>query len=98
MSTSVELLDEAGSAVTFALAEVERQERLFAQLPEPSVAGIWQDSLDQLETHLSRWQHLLGGAGEQVRQATEELNLLDRELRKTVSAFAAARKYLQGAG
>ncbi|WP_020468347.1 hypothetical protein [Zavarzinella formosa] len=96
MSTSVELLDEAGTAVAFALSEVERQERLFAQLPEPSVARIWQESLDQLEGNLSRWQHLLGGAGEQVRQATEELNELDRELRKTISSFAAARKYLQG--
>ena len=96
MGTSTELLDEAGAAVSLALAEVERQERLFAQLPEPSVAGIWQDSLDQLEGNLSRWQHLLGDAGEHVRQATDELNALDRELRKTVSAFAAARKYLQG--
>lgn len=96
MGTSTELLDEAGAAVAVFLAEVERQERLFAQHPEPSVAGIWQDSLNQLEGNLTNWQRLLGDAGEHVRQATDELNDLDRELRKTVSAFATARKHLQG--
>ena len=95
MSTTMELLDEADLAVRAALADAEQQERSFSQLPEPSVARIWQDSLDQLEGNLTRWQHLLGDVGEQVRQATDDLNELEGELKQAVSAFAAARKFLQ---
>lgn len=96
MSTTIELLDEADAAVLVALTAAERHEQGFADLPEPSVVRIWQDSLDQLEGNLSRWQNLLGDVGEQVRQATDDLNELEGELKQTVSAFAAARKFLQG--
>lgn len=96
MDNSFDWIDEASASLLKTIAEVEKQERFFAQLPEPSVAQIWQESLNQLEGNLSRWQHLLGDAGEQVRLATDELSGLDRDLRQAVSAFAAARKYLQG--
>lgn len=91
----MQLLDDADAAVKIALVEAERHERAFADLPDTSVVKVWQESLNQLEGNLSRWQLLLGDVGEQVRQASEELNALENELKHTVSAFAAARKFLQ---
>lgn len=96
MASSAQLLDEASKSVLHALIEVERQERFFGQLPEPNISRIWQESLDALEINLNRWQEGLTDVSEHVRQATDDLNDLDRELKKTMATFVAARKYLQG--
>jgi hypothetical protein len=95
-SPSAEFLDTVTASVRDALAALDRHE---ASLPEsaPAAGGqTYAGALGRLEENLSGWQAILGDMAERVRAAQDELAALDSDLRRSLDAFAAARKHLQG--
>ena len=91
---SAEFLDEVAASVRAALDALDRHEADLAPLPEPDRA--WAGALGRLEENLSGWQTMLGDMAERVRAAQDDLSELDADLKRSLDAFAAARKHLQG--
>lgn len=56
----------------------------------------WNDALVRLEGNLTGWQTLLGEMASKVQATQAELTLLDNDLKRSLVAFATARKHLQG--
>jgi len=94
---SAEFLDTVAASVRDALAALDRHE---AALPEPPAVGgqARAAALGRLEEILASWQTILGDMAERVRAAQDDLAALDADLRRSLDAFAAARKHLQGRG
>jgi hypothetical protein len=98
-SQSAAFLDEVTASLRESLAALERHEGSLDESPAP-VPGreqTWAGALGRLEENLVGWQALLGDMAERVRTAQVDLAGLDSDLRRSLDAFAAARKYLQGA-
>jgi hypothetical protein len=98
-SPSVEFLDGVLASVRDALAALEGQDPAAAG---PAPAGPdqgrrWAAALGRLEGNLDGWQGILGEMADKVRAARDDLAALDADLRRSLDAFAAARKHLQGA-
>ncbi len=95
---SAEFVDGIGQFIQASLDSLFQHESALAQLspssPEPERIGT--NSLSNLESTIAGWQSILDGMGEQVRNAQESLALLEIDLNRSLGAFAAARKYLQG--
>lgn len=63
----------------------------------PTVATPdWNSALMRLEGNLTGWQALIGEMAAKVQETQSELTLLDNDLKRSLVAFAAARKHLQG--
>lgn len=97
LSPSAEFLDSVSASVREALAALDRHETSLAEVPaaqggEQAYAG----ALGRLEENLSGWQTMLGDMAERVRTTQVELADLDVDLKRSLDAFAAARKHLQG--
>ena len=96
VSPSAEFLDTVAASVRDALAALDRHEAAVAEPPAP---GDGQQAhlrvLGRLEENLSGWQAILGDMAERVRAAQDDLAALDADLRRSLDAFAAARKHLQ---
>lgn len=91
---SAEFLATVADSVRAALAALDRHE---ASLTEPPATGQTHAiALGRLEENLTGWQAMLGDMAERVRQAQDDLAALDADLRRSLGAFAAARKHLQG--
>ena len=67
--------------------------RLTPLTREPQSA--WTESLGQLDVTVAGWQAILDAMGDRVRSTQEDLDILEGDLNASLSAFAAARKYLQ---
>jgi hypothetical protein len=97
LSPSAEFLDTVAMSVRDALAALDRHEAPLDDPPdraggrEQTYAG----SLGRLEENLAGWQAILGDMAERVRAAQDELAGLDTDLRRSLDAFATARKHLQ---
>jgi hypothetical protein len=97
-SPSAEFLDTVTASVCDALAALDRHEASLSELPSP-IGGPEQAhaaALGRLEENLTGWQAMLGDMAERVRAAQDDLAVLDADLRRSLVAFAAARKHLQG--
>jgi hypothetical protein len=95
-SPSAEFLDGVLASVRGALTALERQEPALLE-PAPQDRGrAWAAALGRLEGNLDGWQGILGEMAEKVRAAQDELAALDADLKRSLDAFAAARKHLQG--
>ena len=97
-SPSAEFLDTVAASVRDALAALDRHEASLGEPPAP-VGGrerVYAGALGRLEESLSGWQAILGDMAERVRAAQDDLAALDADLRRSLDAFAAARKHLQG--
>jgi len=98
-SPSASFVDEVAESVRFALAALDRREPAFRadssgrSVGEPPRVA----ALGRLEESLSGWQRILSGTSEIVRMTQDDLTALDSELKRSLAAFAAARKHLQGA-
>jgi hypothetical protein len=94
---SAEFLDDVVASVRDALADLDRHDASLADLP-PAAAReqAWAGPLGRLEENLSGWQAILGDMAERVRAAQDDLSGLDADLKRSLDAFAAARKHLQG--
>jgi uncharacterized protein YukE len=97
LSPSAEFLDSVSASVRDALSALDRHEASLMEGPgarngEQTYAG----ALGRLEENLSGWQTILGDMADRVRTTQDELAGLDADLKKSLDAFAAARKYLQG--
>jgi hypothetical protein len=94
---SAEFLDEVAASVRDTLAALEQHEASLAG-PAPTTGRDQADpaALGRLEESLSGWQAILGDMAERVRAAQDDLAALDADLRRSLDAFAAARKHLQG--
>lgn len=98
LSPSAEFLDTVSASVRDALAALDRHESALGELPAPTAdtdrasAG----ALGRLEENLAGWQAILGDMAEKVRAAQDDLATLDADLRRSLDAFATARKHLQG--
>jgi hypothetical protein len=95
-SPSAEFLDTVAASVRDALAAVDRHEAALDEEPVPSGGQAHGVALGRLEQNLSGWQVILGDMAERVRAAQDDLAALDADLRRSLDAFAAARKHLQG--
>ena len=97
--SSAAFLDGVAASVREALAALARHEEALADLPllGPGRERVWAEALGRLEGNLAGWQGILGEMAERVRSAQDELSALDADLRRSLDAFAAARKHLQGA-
>ena len=98
LSPSAEFLESVAGSVRDALAALDRHEAALADLPatpaEPRQA--YAGTLGRLEESLAGWQAMLGDMAERVRAAQDDLAALDGDLRRSLDAFATARKHLQG--
>ncbi len=85
-------LDDVDASLrqTLATLEVPLEE------PAASSAPDWNTALVRLESNLTGWQTLLGEMATKVQETQSELTLLDNDLKRSLVAFAAARKHLQG--
>jgi hypothetical protein len=97
-SQSGEFLDGVLADVRAALAALDDRE---AALPDatpdgPESGAARAAALGRLEVNLDGWQGILGEMAEKVHAAHEELAALDADLKRSLDAFAAARKHLQG--
>ena len=94
---AAQFLDGVAADLRAALADLDRRE---AALGDPASAAdsarACASALDRLEGSLSGWQGMLGDMAERVRAAQDDLTTLDADLKRSLAAFAAARKYLQG--
>jgi hypothetical protein len=97
-SPSAEFLDGVLASVRNSLAALDRHDSALADLPpaSPDRERTWAAALGRLEGNLDGWQGLLGEMAEKVRAAQEDLAALDTDLKRSLDAFAAARKHLQG--
>jgi len=95
-SPSAEFLDTVTASVRDALAALERHEESLPESPVPAGGQTHAGALGRLEESLTGWQAILGDMAERVRAAQDELAALDADLRRSLDAFAAARKHLQG--
>jgi hypothetical protein len=95
---SAEFLDGVLDSVRDALAALDGHELGQA---DPAVTSdrdrAWAAALSRLEGNLDGWQGMLGEMADKVRAAQEDLAALDADLKRSLDAFAAARKHLQGA-
>ncbi len=98
-SPTAEFLDSVAAAVRDALAALDQNGPAHDDVLTPSGnrQQTYAGALGQLEENLSGWQAILGDMAERVRVAQDELGTLDADLRRSLDAFAAARKHLQGA-
>jgi uncharacterized protein YukE len=95
-SPSAEFLDSVTASVRDALAALDRHEAALPESAAPAGGQAYAGALGRLEENLSGWQAILGDMAERVRAAQDELAALDADLRRSLDAFAAARKHLQG--
>jgi hypothetical protein len=95
-SPSAEFLDQVAVSVRDALASLDRHEASLAEPPTAVGTADRAGALGRLEENLSGWQAILGDMAERVRAAQDDLAGLDADLRRSLDAFAAARKHLQG--
>ena len=97
LSPSAEFLDSVAGSVRDALAALDRHEATLADLPAPAAdrQQTYAGALGRLEESLAGWQAILGDMAERVRTAQDELAGLDADLRRSLDAFATARKHLQ---
>ena len=85
------------ASVRDALAALDRHEAALPNRP-PAAGGLAHArALGRLEENLTGWQAILGDMAERVRAAQDDLAALDADLRRSLDAFATARKHLQGA-
>lgn len=98
-SQSAEFLDGVLASVRNTLAALDRHDSALAELPalSPDRERTWAAALGRLEGNLDGWQGILGEMSEKVRAAQDDLAALDSDLKRSLDAFAAARKHLQGA-
>lgn len=97
VSPSTDFLDEVAVSVRDALAALDRHEAALGNLA--MLGGGEQThaaALGRLEESLTGWQALLGDMADRVRSAQDDLGTLDADLMRSLDAFAAARKFLQG--
>lgn len=97
-SPSAEFLDTVSASVGAALAALDRHEVSLNDLPAPAGDGkqAYAAAIGRLEENLTGWQAMLGDMAERVRAAQDDLAALNADLRRSLAAFAAARKHLQG--
>ncbi len=95
-SPSAEFLDTVSASVRDALAALDRHEAALEEHPARSGGRAHAVALGRLEENLSGWQAILGDMAERVRAAQDDLAALDTDLRRSLDAFATARKHLQG--
>jgi len=96
-SPSAEFLDDVSASVREALAELDRHEASLADVPAAQNGDqAYAGALGRLEENLAGWQTMLGDMAERVRTTQDELASLDADLKQSLDAFAAARKYLEG--
>ena len=89
MSTSTtEFLDGIDQTLRATLAALERE-------PQPAPEPITSISMERLQGALDDWQTMLDVMADQVSAASDELNTLDGDLKKTLDSFSVARKYLE---
>jgi NADH:ubiquinone oxidoreductase subunit H len=97
-SPSAHIVDVAAS-VAAALAALERctplQSAVLAISDETE--RIAAEAIDRVESNLVAWQGILSAIADTVRSAHDDLAAVDLDLRQSLDAFAAARKYLQTA-
>ena len=95
---SAEFLDGVLTSVRDALAALERDEagELDAAVGQDRERA-WAAALGRLEGNLDGWQGILGEMAEKVRTAQDDLASLEADLKRSLDAFSAARKHLQGA-
>lgn len=93
LSPSAEFLDTVVASVRAALAALDRHEARLAEPPEHERVSA--AALGRLEENLAGWQALLGDMAEKVRATQDGLAGLDADLRRSLDAFATARKHLQ---
>jgi hypothetical protein len=97
--TSAQFLHGVAVGVRDALAALDRQEAaLDESFATPTPHQSWAESLGRLEDTLTGWQGILGDVAERVRAAQDDLAALDADLKRSLNAFATARKHLQGSG
>jgi hypothetical protein len=95
---SPEFLDGVLASVRDVLAALDRNDVGQSDLTaDPARERTWAAALGRLEGSLDGWQGILGEMAEKVRTAQDELAALDADLKRSLDAFAAARKYLQRA-
>ncbi|HKB01314.1 MAG TPA: hypothetical protein VKD90_03800 [Gemmataceae bacterium] len=95
---SAEFLDGVLASVREALAALECDEIGRGDLAvTPDRERAWATAIGRLEGSLDGWQGMLGEMAEKVRAAQDDLVALDSDLKRSLDAFAAARKHLQGA-
>jgi hypothetical protein len=93
---SARFLEEVEAGVRDALADLDRHAAAFAERPVSSAPErAWHDALERLEGNLHGWQSILAQVAERVREAQGDLTGLDSDLKRSLDAFAAARKHLQ---
>jgi hypothetical protein len=95
---SAEFLDTVAASVRDALAALDRHEASLSEPPPAATGETHAAALGRLEENLTGWQAMLGDMAERVRAAQDDLAALDADLRRSLDAFAAARKHLQGQG
>ena len=98
-SLSAEFLTGVADSVRAALAALDRHEATLVELPTagPDREQAWTGPLSRLEENLTGWQAILGDMADRVRASQDDLAALDADLKRSLDAFAAARKHLQGA-
>jgi hypothetical protein len=96
-ATSTQFLDAVAADLRVALEDLDRREAAFGDMTvTPERDRAWTAALERLEGNLTDWQGILGDMAERVRVAQGDLNALDADLKRSLAAFSAARKYLQG--
>ena len=97
LSPSADFLDTVAASVRDALAALDRHESSLAAADPPADRQqTYAGALGRLEEDLAGWQAILGDMAERVRATQDELTGLDADLRRSLDAFATARKHLQG--
>lgn len=98
LSPSTEFLNDVEQAVRDALTALDRNEALLLNQAStaPQAEKTWGLALNRLEENLAGWRSILGDMADHVRTAQEDLTGLDSDLKRSLDAFAAARKHLQG--
>ena len=98
LSPSTEFLSEVEQSVRDALAALDRDEAVLANQPAaiPEADKTWGKAWNRLEANLAGWRAILGDMAERVRTSQDDLTGLDSDLKRSLDAFAAARKHLQG--
>ncbi len=97
IQTSTEFVDQVESELRSALDSLNRHQVEF-EATTPVLGErdrAWDATFGRLEGNLTEWQSLLGDMADRARLAQDELNALDVDLNQSLTAFAAARKYLQ---
>jgi hypothetical protein len=97
-ATSADFLDGVVASVRYALAALDREDADCAEPPAdwPDRNRAMASALDRLESNLAGWQAILGTMADEVRASQDDLATLDADLRRSLDAFAALRKHLQG--